>query len=122
MRMIPRIVRSLRGANGQVTVTSRHGHSRLLARPPFVRLPRLSLFPPLLPFLPLPLPLLSPSLLSPFSAPLCPPLPWVLQNPRDFLITVHALMDFCYLGLAPETDNDTCGQINYALDEFHANK
>ena len=41
---------------------------------------------------------------------------------KGFVTAIHALMDFCYLTLAPEIDDDVCGQINHTLEEFHTNK
>ena len=42
--------------------------------------------------------------------------------PKDFLITIHALMDFWYLAQAPEIDETDCKNIENALQEFHAHK
>ena len=39
---------------------------------------------------------------------------------KGFLIAIRALMDFCYLALTPEIDNNTCGLINCTLKEFQA--
>ena len=41
---------------------------------------------------------------------------------KGFLIAIHALMDFRYLTLTPEIDDNTCGLINCTLKEFHENK
>lgn len=41
---------------------------------------------------------------------------------KGFLITVHALMDFWYLALAPKIDNTTFSVIDSALNKFHTNK
>ena len=31
-------------------------------------------------------------------------------------------MDFCYLGLGPEINDNTCSQIDCILEEFHTHK
>jgi hypothetical protein len=42
--------------------------------------------------------------------------------PRDFLIAVWALADFCYLVQAPIITDKTCAMIEEALAEFHKYK
>lgn len=42
--------------------------------------------------------------------------------PKGFLIAIRSLMDFRYLALAPEIDDDSCGQIDRTLLDFHTNK
>ena len=42
--------------------------------------------------------------------------------PKDFLIAVRSLMDFCYLVQAQAIDDNTCGRIQAALSRFHAHK
>ena len=41
---------------------------------------------------------------------------------RGFVIAICTLMYFCYLAQAPKIDDNICGQIDHALQEFHANK
>lgn len=38
---------------------------------------------------------------------------------KGFLIAIRALMNFCYLALAPEINNNTCDLIDHTLKEFH---
>lgn len=42
--------------------------------------------------------------------------------PKDFLIAIRLLMDFCYLGQALEIDDNLCLLIESALKEFHDHK
>ena len=41
---------------------------------------------------------------------------------RDFLIAIHANMDFCYAAQAEEIDEDSCEAILASIDEFHQHK
>ncbi|KAF8234819.1 hypothetical protein L208DRAFT_1260188, partial [Tricholoma matsutake] len=42
--------------------------------------------------------------------------------PKDFLITIHSLMDFRYLAQAPRVSSQICTEIDDALKEFHNHK
>ena len=42
--------------------------------------------------------------------------------PWDFLIAIHANMDFCYAAQAEEIDKDGCEAILASIDEFHQHK
>jgi hypothetical protein len=42
--------------------------------------------------------------------------------PSDFLIAIRALLDFRYLAQAPYLDEETCGQVELALSDFHTKK
>jgi len=42
--------------------------------------------------------------------------------PPEFLIAIHALMDFCYLAQSMQIDEQTCTKIDTALKEFHTHK
>ncbi|KIM71811.1 hypothetical protein PILCRDRAFT_29002, partial [Piloderma croceum F 1598] len=42
--------------------------------------------------------------------------------PKNFLIAIHALMDFRYLAQAPVISDDDCNNIENALREFHKHK
>ena len=42
--------------------------------------------------------------------------------PRPFLLTIRALMDFCYLAQAPQISEAGCGKIDASLALFHENK
>jgi hypothetical protein len=42
--------------------------------------------------------------------------------PKDFLISIRSLMDFRYLAQAPQISDQTCTEIDLALEEFHDHK
>ncbi|KIJ10412.1 hypothetical protein PAXINDRAFT_27957, partial [Paxillus involutus ATCC 200175] len=42
--------------------------------------------------------------------------------PRKLLVTIHALLDFCYLAQAPSFTNQSLERVASALKEFHDNK